>query len=402
MNNTWKKNNLEEKVFCPLPWYSLTGQENGKIGVCCMNSFVFWWEELWNIQTEKMSTLWNSSKIRELRRNMLSWRKSEYCKKCYIKEDSGVISMRQKYLSYLKKYIPWYIENTHDDGVYRGPIKKIDLRLSNLCNLACRMCSGTSSTERIPLDAKLGISATRQYTQEPYDTLNFWEDIENWKEVSELKFAWGEPLINPVLFRILSLAVERWISKNTTLTLLTNLTVIPEEIKSLIEKFSFINFQISIDGYGKSYEYIRIGARWQKLKENLEILLLLREKTKKVSIVFMPTVQRDNIYDFPKLYLFAKKNNIDIDVKPLIFPHFLSIQNIEENEKQNIIKLYQTCITKYSSSYEEIKKDFTIILSFMCKEKAQYQYMSEYREKTKIMDDFADTFTYTPSIYEKV
>lgn len=387
----------ENWVFCPLPWYSLTWQKNGNIGICCMHTLVEPWYELGNIKNTPMSELWNSPKIKELRIRMIEWKASDYCKWCYKKEENNVESMRQRYMKRLSQDIDTYIKYTDTHGYYTGPIKQLDLRLSNLCNLACRMCNGNSSTKRIPLDKKLGISQKREYTKEPYDTEIFWDDIKNWSSIEEIKFAGWEPLINPTFYKLMLLLQEKGISQNIHFTFLTNLTVLPENIQEIIQKSRAVDFNISIDGYGASYEYIRIGAKWEKLEENLHKLLELRNYYTWISIAFIPTIQRDNIYDFPKLYLFAKKQNIYINIKPLIAPEFLNIQNIDEEEKEKIELFYRVCIKRYSLLYPEIEKDFESIIYFMNRKISQEQHRNEYREKTKIIDDFAQNSFFNES-----
>jgi len=44
---------------------------------------------------------------------------------------------------------------------------------------------------------------TDAYTNEPYDTENFWSDIEKLSQVHTFKFAGGEPLMNPNFYKLL-------------------------------------------------------------------------------------------------------------------------------------------------------------------------------------------------------
>lgn len=392
-------------TFCALPWNTLTGQKDWKIGVCCMNSLTKENSEIWNIQTWYISDLWNNDKLKQLRLSMIQWKKSEYCEGCYKKEEKWLTSLRKKSIDIYKEDIEYYITHTKWDGTFHGKIEKLDIRLSNLCNLACRMCSGHSSTKRIPLDKLLWTPYSFEYSKEPYDTDFFWNDTRLFSNISILKVAGGEPLINKNFYSLLEKLISQGKSRQISLQILTNLTIlpwintdtklIPRKYNTIFEMFTYFKDWIifgSIDGYEKSYEKIRIGGRWEDIKKNMESMISFSHQNTNFQFELVPTIQRDNIYDFPKLYIFAKKNNIKIDIKPLIRPIYLSIVHIPEFEKKKIEKYYTDCIKKYQGIFSEIEDDFIYILNFMNSERCDENTNDEYQKKSEIMDIFSKGF----------
>jgi hypothetical protein len=77
------------------------------------------------------------------------------------------------------------------------------------------------------------------------------------------------------------------------ISFVTNGNIIPthEQIE-ILRHFSDINCCVSIDGIGKSFEYIRYPLRWENLQANLKIY---REIFTEVNVSF--TVSNLNYYD---------------------------------------------------------------------------------------------------------
>jgi uncharacterized pyridoxamine 5'-phosphate oxidase family protein len=61
-------------------------------------------------------------------------------------------------------------------------------------------------------------------------------------------------------------------AKDILLVVNTNLTIYTEKHKKLFSHFRKIHIIVSCDGYGKSYDYIRIGAKWDIFLKNLKAL----------------------------------------------------------------------------------------------------------------------------------
>lgn len=388
-------------TFCPLAWYSVTWQKNGNIWICCMNTLTGNGEEFWNIKTSSISKLWNSSKIKEIRVAMMQWKHHNYCDGCYKKEANNIRSLRQKSLVHQGEFIENMLQNTQETGEYSWDIKKMDIRFSNLCNLACRMCSSSSSTLRIPLEKKLWKKFIDTYSQEPFDSENFWWDTELFSKLDQIDIAGWEPLINKNFYTLLKMCIEKDFHKSLKIRIMTNATILPwiykwdnflfwdyKDIFEMLEDFYSYDISLSVDGYGSSYERIRIWSNWEVVKKNMDSIYKNYTKSIKSTMAIMPTIQIDNIYDFPKLYLYARIRKIHIDVKPLFRPEHFCITNIPEIEKHKIKKYYLILIDQYQKAIPLIKKDFEYIISYMFQSSESKKEQEEYLRSSKIMDDF--------------
>jgi len=166
---------------------------------------------------------------------------------------------------------------------------KIDIENVSRCNLTCSMCL---------------ISLTK--TQKRADDLSF-EDfkkiVDEQVGVFEMKIQGvGEPFLQKDFIDMVAYAVSKDIWTRST----TNATVlhVDENYKKIIDA-GIGELQISIDGTTKkSYEFIRKGAKFEKVQENCKLIndycsFVGVEKTRMWSLI-----QRDNIdeiSDFPKL-----------------------------------------------------------------------------------------------------
>ena len=147
----------KESCFCPIPWTLVNITTEGMLRVCPASQASETKgitrdsdKRPINIQADGLSPFFNNELANQLRLNMLKGIKTpEVCQRCYEDEDAGVYSRRQ--MEFDKAYISYSEAEsiTRDDGsIVEGktPIKEIDARLGNHCNLSCRMCSPQSSS----------------------------------------------------------------------------------------------------------------------------------------------------------------------------------------------------------------------------------------------------------------
>jgi sulfatase maturation enzyme AslB (radical SAM superfamily) len=82
----------------------------------------------------------------------------------------------------------------------------------------------------------------------------------------------GEPLVNDFHDLICSHLIAIGRASKITLNLSTNLQVDLERKNELYRHFKDVLIQVSIDGEGSTYEYIRWPGNWNKMQNNLKIL----------------------------------------------------------------------------------------------------------------------------------
>ena len=191
---------------------------------------------------------------------------SNTCAECIQNEKLGNNSARN--------YIERDINTSNIHTRYEiGKLNKLDYRPDNLCNLKCRMCSMYSSSliEEEFVDNGWDPIDQRDTT----DVMDF--DLSDLKCLAILG---GEPTVNKKTFPILDYLIENKMNETTKLNYTTNCTSINNPWMSRVEKFKNVHVNLSVDAAGKAYEYIRTGAEWKKVKENIPKIISIAEDYK--------------------------------------------------------------------------------------------------------------------------
>ena len=387
----------KDKYFCILPWTTLMGKPDGNIGVCYMNRSIEESHIFWSIQKSKISELWNCENIKNLRKTMMESRPSTFCNKCYIEEEKWLESLRIRSLRGINNdVINQYKKKTDRTWYYSGNIQELSLLISNLCNLSCRMCGSYASSKRRELDKLLWEEIIKE-KKDIYDCNNFWDDVSTFQQIERLYISGGEPFYDRMFYRILHFLILNKRSKHISLRTFTNLTIFHHEeinnlwyasIKDIFLHFKKVYVWASIDALWKTLEYIRIGAVWDDIEQNLQKFLFLSQNIENITFEVKPLVMKENIYDILKLYIYCKKINIPIELRPILHPEYYCIKNIHEIEKIKIKKLYQKCIDRYETSIPNIQRDLEVILDFMFSDTANEKKIKQYEEVTRVIDIF--------------
>lgn len=245
---------------------------DGYVALCCKNTN----HKLpYHISEHKLSDIWNSSEIKEIRRQLAYGEEPKGCHKCFEPERQGVRSFRQKALGGLLKQ-KGKVAYEHDN------IIALDMRLGNVCNLACTMCfAGNSNSiyNQLPKMADhWGWSEGHLKSElEKYHAKNYgWPaDEKAWDNIlpsitanlRRVYFAGGEPMYLPPFIDAASKIREKAPQANISIN--TNGTRLLRD-KDLI-KFKKVNprLRVSIDGWGKSEEFTRQNTVWE---EKLQVM----------------------------------------------------------------------------------------------------------------------------------
>lgn len=220
---------------------------------------------------------------------------------------------------------------------------KLKMESSALCNLRCTMC---------PHNEKVGLKRKKGFLK-----------FENFKYVfNQLNPCYlnltgiGEPFLNPDIFKIVNYAKKH----GAIIKFDTNATILTEENirKILATKIDVLS--TSVDGAEKkSYEKIRIGANFDKVKNNIKNLVHRRNELKSPTKIHMFFVlQEKNITDLPKFIELA--NELEIDYLAGSFVVQLGKNKNESNKiKINPEKLKET-LEKTESLLKTTKTEVSI------------------------------------------
>ena len=269
----------ESKNFCIYPWIHMHAWPTGEAYPCChaTHSPVYG-----NTKKETLAEIWNGSKMKQLRQDMLSNTANETCRKCHEQEDSGFFSGRQSANKHHGHQIA-RVNKTQDDGTFdEFQMTYWDIRFSNLCNLSCRSCGHIFSSSWYQDQAKLaGGDWKQQNTVLNYagrTETDIWEQlIPHLDYVEQIYFAGGEPLLMEEHYRILDELVKR---KRFDVRLIYNTNFTHTDLKgnSVFEywkQFDSVAVGASLDASGTRGEYIRKGTDWAVVEQNRRDMLAI-------------------------------------------------------------------------------------------------------------------------------
>jgi len=132
----------------------------------------------------------------------------------------------------------------------------------------------------------------------------FKELLRKLKRKGHINITGGEPLCNPHLFKILDLIKKD--QDFITFSILTNGTLITENIAKKIKSYQPVYVQVSLEGGKKTNNYIRGKGTYEQIAKGITHL---RNQDIFTSISF--TATKLNYKEFPKVVKYAKKYNVN-------------------------------------------------------------------------------------------
>lgn len=360
------------KTFCLHPFTGLATREDGAVKVCCRSLPIGW------IQENSLEEIWNNGTMRQVREQVLSNERPEVCSPCFVLEDQGVESLRQRHIrdSFPEARINLYpnaLDSLRDDWSMPFEFPTIEIKINNLCNLKCRMCNPLDSTQwkdwkevenfykeegnyLYDTIRKLGL------TEAPYidlfnDNTEFWNNIEKLLPYfRRVEFAGGEPLMDPTHYRILDMLAPY--GENIEIKYATNGTVTGikggRTIHDYWPKFKKVSVNVSIDGIHDVYEYIRGNGNFGEVEENIKVFKSFPNVN---YIVGACTVQAGNIMQLPDIIdYFLNTMGIVFYSHRVNYPNVLSAQCLPAEYKEIVINRL-TKMKETVSNYPVMKLD---------------------------------------------
>jgi len=356
------------KTFCPLPWIHLATRPNGDVRVCCTaNASGAGVEDdktaglvkkdgvSMNLREHTIEEVWNSEHMRRTRLQMLNDEIPASCRKCFAEESKGIVSKRQWETEVWKQRldIDSIVAKTGEQGDLPVNVPYFDLRLGNVCQLKCVMCSPHDSSSWIK-EWKLNHP---KYTNKDLINDQSWnEDFDyTWykkgsfldsmkdqaQHIKELYFAGGEPLMIPEHYNILQFMVDEGHAENCCIRYNSNGLLLKPELFVLWQHFKEVTFNFSIDAYGEKNDYIRHPSKWADIEKNIKIL---DSSNANININIASAVQMFNVAHLDELaewkldQKFSKVNAQTqggmISTHLVYFPSYLNVRVLPEEYKQ--------------------------------------------------------------------
>jgi MoaA/NifB/PqqE/SkfB family radical SAM enzyme len=257
---------MKSNILCSIPWTGFSNEPDGRAQPCCL--YKGYIEQDGNplyVQTHSVDEIFHSKYMKDLREQFRNNIKPNGCSTCWTDEDSGYDSKRIVY-NKIHGSINW--EEEPQD------ISEFQLIISNSCNLKCRSCTPSHSSqwqkEMIAITGDNGYNMP--YGQSAQELGKLWTERHSWyKNLKRLEIVGGEPFYVKQWHIILNELIDLGYSRNIDVTMTTNCTLFfPDLIKKMSDNFKSVSIGLSIDGIGSTYEYIRHPGKWDVTYENMK------------------------------------------------------------------------------------------------------------------------------------
>lgn len=271
------------------------------------------------------AALFNTSVLKQARKEMLNDEKPSECDYCWRVEESDGTSDR-----HYKSLEPWALQDfdevvqlTGDEDIYPS---YLEVSFSNACNLACHYCGPEFSSkwvEDLKLNGPVKVfegDKSERWVQgyQDLDSLSyknrefnpyidaFWKWFpEAYKHLKHFRITGGEPLMSKETLKTMDFFIENP-NPDLEISINSNLSVPDKLWDKFVEKLVVlkednhvkkITIYTSVEGWGKQAEYARRGLDFELFRKRYEQLLQLGN----VRAVIMATFNIFSITSFRKL-----------------------------------------------------------------------------------------------------
>ncbi len=391
-------NKNQKSIFCPIPWLFQAVRNNGDVRVCCQanvsDSKGLLQDEMGetiNAKNGKLREARNAKRLKTMRQKFLKGEWPSECVRCMEEEAASLNSRRIYEISNWGDLRDQLSEKTSEDGTINtidNPVRYLDLRFGNRCNLKCRMCGPADSDSwysdyvaltgsQIFTDSHGEVTLKKRGDNwvEPDKSYNWFEDERFWSALSmdvkglkHIYMAGGEPLLIRQHYQFLAKLVEKNLSGNIILEYNTNLTILPDTVVELWKNFKQVRVGASIDGIRDVFEFQRHPAKWDSVFANLQKLDNLPEPIISWMACTVTVYNVMHIPDFIKWKVeesnFKRINSTK--KRPIITYHMahkpdhLNVRNLSEEQKIRISNIYEKSRSYFREKYTKLLSDKAI------------------------------------------
>jgi MoaA/NifB/PqqE/SkfB family radical SAM enzyme len=355
---------LTSKSFCALPWVSVSTETNGDIKLCCISDSFIKKEngENFNLGKDSIGDILNSEHLKSIRKDMMEGKLISGCNTCYKNENFGGKNSNRKIYNahYMSKKDAFLnkVKASIEDYTIPESVEYVDIRFGNLCNLACRSCTPTSSSQfnKEVIQIHNTTPSIQKFHTPVRTDFNDWCNTEMFHSnidsqldnITEYYMNGGEPTIIDNNLMILTKMIDQGASKNIIIKFNSNMTNNKKEFYDLLPNFKNVVFMCSIDGYGSVQEYLRYPSKWTQIDENLQTLLSM--KMSNLYIRLTSVISNINLEFFPELISYfenlSDQYNVNMPLMPTVLtnPSHMSLLSLPMDYKAYCLEKIETFI----------------------------------------------------------
>jgi sulfatase maturation enzyme AslB (radical SAM superfamily) len=322
---------MNKETFCAYPFNTIFLGADGGVKTCCSAQI-----DIGDINKQSIQEILQGPVAQGIRQAIIEERWHPQCEQCQKLEAMGARSERVDTGSANKFEI---FESATKETF---ELQKLDLRWSNLCNLACNYCYEYFSSKWSILKG-IKVNANKAEAEDSLFTL-IAENIDSLDSIETINLLGGEPLLQKQNHKLIDLLPTKnyYILSNLSIDLPNN-TIAPKLIANENAQWG-----ISFDTVGDRFEYVRHGAEWTTFVSNLRYLNDQGVKT----INAHPLYCTYSAFNLCEYYDFIISEGYFNEV------YWCAIQNIRslnvfklpDNFKHKALAELDKCISKYGAS----------------------------------------------------
>ena len=416
--------NLES--FCGELWSHIEINTLGDYKICCLANYAKDYGmahddngKVMNIMSHSIEEAINSVTHKDHRLQFKNNIKVQRCRNCYDAEDSTKgpntlndlhiekwgKSKRQRVNTLTAVEIPEYMtvdkanQYTLNDGSSSATVISLGLRLSNLCNQKCIMCTPEYSSlwyedweelygNRTVLPPETGDEQYRltkdSNGRDILDYSKWWQSDIWWERFDKMApnlryiyFSGGEPLVAPAMTEILTRLIKNDFAKNVTLKYDTNLTVINKKIIDKFKHFKKLEFCVSVDDVDERYGLIRFPGNYNTIVNNIKSL---QENNLNIHYISC-CIGVASIYTMVRITALGEELNVPVEFRFLEGPGWHDIRSLPRSAKEEIISKYKSLM-----HHSEIRTAWYKSIIKLLEKYLDYERLDRLQDFVKYMD----------------
>lgn len=398
--------------FCIIPFSRLQIDPDGRAKPCCKykTGMAPDLTDLNFLPNKNIDELWNQDEFIQLRDQFMRGQKPEGCKVCWDEEAAGVKSLRQIVEDGAKK-------NARYNIFVKIPSQSpshLDLKLSNICNLKCRICHPFLSSQWIKEHKDLNLADSnviKIYTEnsrEKFFESNYNEEIlKKWApNLTDIEFYGGEPLLQQEHERILKIVTEYNKPYRLRLFYNSNSTQFKEEFFEYWKQCDRVTINFSVDDIGKRFEYQRKNAIYSNVFKNLALFKehAIKHNVKHEFNIYC-TVGILNVWYLPEFLKEFEKLELPIWLNLVHYPDHFNIKNLPKPVKEKIKQKYST-IDYSNLKFNKDSMSVQDVVNFMLLNNDDYTQLEKFYDVVSLHDtyrneSFDETFSEMSTLLKK-
>ena len=382
-----------KNLYCAWADTGLALHNSGRCLLCCHSQTYLQdntGQEIY-LDTGTIEQAWNSPTRKQIQADLEAGVQHPNCSACWNEESAGRVSRRTE-------------ANRQFADMTVNPVKPqlVDLKPGNTCNLACRTCWPevsskwyrdyweTEAREWEPDYKQYLDSWKRIRTSYDQDNSRLWSDLQSWLTDVEYYDIYGaEPMLLNNVFVILQQSVESGRAAQQSIHINTNCTVWNQNYIDILKQFKHVVIDVSIDGIGSHYDYIRYGETWNTVEQNLGRYQELVRDNANIRMHVCVTVCNLNVLYITELQQYFRSRNLPVFFNMVHYPQHLNVRSLPAQIKQQV----RSKLLSKSADWQIVG-----VLDFMDMPlDNQPQLWTKFLESTKKLDllrqqDLAETF----------